>query len=119
MTIFRYGHHDISRRFLQNKQRKCFSVTARADSVDKDLVAGTTKAAGQSGSRVDVAAWKFEQFAARVAMKVVMMSPAGGLITRRGAGHIDRDQPAFFEQQMDVAVDGRNAEPIDLLLGQP
>ena len=56
--------------------------------------------------------------AAGVALKVVVVGFAGYLVAGGVAGDVDRLEPVVVDQAADVAVDGGDAEGIDLLSGR-
>ena len=56
--------------------------------------------------------------AAGVALEVVVVGLAGDLVAGGVAGDVDRGEPVVVDEAADVAVDGGDAERVDLLLGE-
>ncbi len=89
-----------------------------AEAVDEELVAGGSEAAREIGLELNAAAFKFKQLPALIALEVMVMVFAGDLIASGVSGHGDGDQPAFFGQLMNGAIDRGNGEAEHILLGE-
>jgi len=81
-------------------------------------VAGVLEAAGELGAGLHLAAFEFVDGAADVALEVVVVGLAGYFVAGGVAGDVDRGEPVVVDQAADVAVDGGDAEGIDLFLGE-
>ena len=76
-------------------------------------MAGDSEAARELRPQLDAAAFHLKDFAAGVAMKVVMVRLAGYLVACRLAGKLDAHEPLVFYKARDIAVDGRDADALD------
>lgn len=76
------------------------------------------KALWEEGCEVAWAAVDFEDFAAFRAGKMVVVGFASLFVTGDAAGHIDLDEPAQFQERIDVAVDGRHSQSGLLIVGK-
>jgi hypothetical protein len=81
-------------------------------------VAGVLEATGELGFGLHLAAFELVDGAADVALEVMMVGFAGDLVAGGVAGDFDGCEPLVLEQATDVAVDGGDAESIDLFLGE-
>ena len=86
--------------------------------VDEELVADVSKAAGKFGFGLHLAAFELVDGAADVALEVMVVGFAGDLVAGGVAGNFDRREPFVFDEAADVAVDGGDAEGVDLFLGE-
>ena len=64
------------------------------------------KASGELRLRVGHAAFQFKELAAEIALEMMVMRLAGGLITGSFARNAHWRQPFLFEQALNIAVDG-------------
>jgi hypothetical protein len=87
-----------------------------AGAVDEVLVAGVLEAARELGFGLDRAAFEFVDGSAEVALEVMVMRFAGHFVAGGVAWNLDRGEPFVFDEAADVAVDGCDAERIDLFL---
>jgi hypothetical protein len=81
-------------------------------------VAGVLEASGKLGLGLHLAAFELMDGAAGVALEVVVVSFAGDLVAGGVAGDLDGCEPLVLDQAADVAVDGGDAEGVDLFLGE-
>jgi len=89
-----------------------------AEAIDEELVPSGTKAGGKIGLQLNAAACKLKKFTALIALKMMVMVLAGDLVASSVSGDDDGDQPAFFEQLMNGAINGGNREAENSLLGE-
>ena len=89
-----------------------------AEAIDEELVAGGSEAGREIGLEFNAATFKFKELAALIALEVVVMVFAGDLIASGVSGHSDGDQPAFFDQLMNGAIDRGNGQAEHILLGE-
>ena len=90
--------------------------TRRTGAVNVKLVPGCAKTPGQFWLALCNASFEVIQFAACVALEVMMMLFAGHFEVRRVAKHLDRLQPSFLDQRLDTSVDRGNPNARVVLL---
>ena len=87
-----------------------------AASIEEELVAGHSKASRQLRLELDTTPFHLKDFAAGVAVEVVMVFLARYLVTRRFTRELNTYQPLVIDQVSNVAVDRRDADSFHLLL---
>ena len=80
-------------------------------------MSGHAKAARGLGQNGAGAAAKFVHTSAFAAVEVMMVGLTGDLVASGLAGQRNGIEPAFREQRLDIAVDGRDAERAIVTLG--
>jgi hypothetical protein len=89
-----------------------------AGAVDEELVAGVLEASGKLGLGLNLAAFELVDGATAIALEVMVMGFAGDLVAGGVAGDVDWGEPLVLDEAADVAVDGGDAERVDLFLGE-
>lgn len=79
---------------------------------------GVLESARELGFGLHLATFQLVDGAAGVALEVVVVGLAGYLVAGGVAGDVDWLEPVVVDQAADVAVDGGDAEGIDLFLGE-
>ena len=74
------------------------------------------EATRQARFHFDIAALQLKDFAAGVAMEMVMVFLASHFVTCGIAGYFYRQQPVLFHQRTDVPVHSRETNAINILL---
>jgi hypothetical protein len=90
--------------------------TGGAGAVDEELVAGVLEAARELGFGLHRAAFEFVDGSADVALEVMVMRFAGHFVAGGVAWDLDRGEPFVFDEAADIAIDGSDAQRIDLFL---
>jgi hypothetical protein len=89
-----------------------------AEAVEDDFVRFGDEAGGEFGFNGDGAAGDFEDALAVAAGEMVVVLFAGDFVAGGLAGKFNRGEPAFFEEGFDVAVNGGDADALDVGLGK-
>jgi len=89
-----------------------------AGAVDEELVACVLEAAGKLRLGLHLAAFEFVDGATVVALEVMVVRFASNLVAGGMAGNVYGLEPVVFDQAANVAVNGGDAEGVDLFLGE-
>jgi hypothetical protein len=89
-----------------------------AGTVDEELVAAVLEASGKLGLGLDLTAFELVDGAAAIALEVMVVGLAGDLVAGGVAGDVDGSEPLVLDEAADVAVDGGDAERVDVFLGE-
>jgi hypothetical protein len=81
-----------------------------ADAIEKEFVAGRAKASRQFRFHLSDAPFQFEELAAAIAMKMMVVLLSRNLVTGRIAGNLNGLKPAFLDQTLNIPVYGRNSK---------
>ena len=79
-------------------------------------MAGDAEATRKLRVSTEIASLEFEDLAASIAAEMMMMCLTGNLVSQGFTRHRDGCEPIPLEQRTNVAVDGSDAQPLDLSL---
>ena len=103
-----YPDSDFALRFGGDTRRTC--------AINVKFVSGRAKTLGQFWPALRSASFEVIQLATFVALEVMMMLFAGHFVTFGVAKYIDRLQPPFLNQRLDVSVHRSNPNTRVVLL---
>jgi hypothetical protein len=81
-----------------------------AEAVQQEFMRGEQESSRDHLPKIAGTHFQLEHLPAGVAVEVVMMLFAGPFIAGRLSGKVNRDQPAFLDKGLEVAIDGGDAD---------